>query len=488
MKEVVNVSLQGVSFVMEKDALELLESYLSELRSHYGEKEAEVVNDIEERVAELLIERGCKDSVVRYMHVDEIISILGRPSQIEGEFKDGSTKVKKRIYRDTEKGIVAGVCSGLGAYFNMDPVWVRVLFLALSFLMTTPVFSIWKTVFRVDTGWAGFLVVVYCVLWIIIPPARTISQRCQMKGESQSVDQIHRKFAQGNGNVGNEIWQTGSKAAGTFLSTLWRIICFAVGIILIVMGFGGMIILGICLLGIDASIGISPLEIPDLIALKIGSTLWLKVFGILTFLLPCVGMLYGGLKLCLRFKSPAWRPGLLLFLLWMVSASIFIVCSVRACSPYYNMGDGYKEKLSFGEQKDTIYVECPMASGMQQAKLNMEVSRRGLRMFYLVNSIRKQTSFAAYPHLIIRKSVDVTIPYVETEIVSPYRGIPWAGEVVTLKDSLVTLVPEVYSREHKFAGKMPIVRLYIPDSTTVLLKDPINHTFGERSYRCGIFN
>lgn len=487
MKEVVNVSLQGVSFVIEKDALDLLESYLDELRNHYGEGEVEVVDDIEERIAELLIERGCKDSVVQYHHVREVIDILGRPSQIDGE-EEREEKVSKRIYRDTENGIVAGVCSGLGAYFNMDAVWMRVLFLAVSFLITTPIFSIARSVLRIDLGWVGFMLAAYCILWIIIPAAKTVSQRCQMRGEAQNVDQIHRKFAQGARNVGSEMWQTGTKVTGSFLSTLWRIICFSVGVILTVMGFGGILALGVLLVGFDAAMGISLLQIPDFMALDIGSTLWLKAFGILTFLLPCVGMLYGGMQLCFRFKSPAWRPGLVLFLLWMVSASIFIVCSVKACSPYYNMGDGYKEKLSFGGEKDTIYVECPMAPGMQQAKLNMEASRWGLRMFYLNNSMRKQTSFAAYPRLLIRRSQDVTVPYVETEIISPYRGTPWAGEAVTLKDSLVTLVPDVYSKEHKFAGKIPVVRLYIPDSTTVILKEPINHTFGKRSYRCGIFN
>ena len=104
MREVVNISLQGVSFTVESNALELLEQYLDELRQYYGEGEAEVVNDIEERIAELLIERGCKDSTVRYHHVDEIINILGHPNQMEGEEnpKKGK-KVKRRIFRCVQR-------------------------------------------------------------------------------------------------------------------------------------------------------------------------------------------------------------------------------------------------------------------------------------------------------------------------------------------------------------------------------------------------
>lgn len=486
MKEIVNVSLQGISFVMEKDALNLLESYLQELRTYYGEGEAEVVNDIEERIAELFIERGCKDTVVQYCHVDEVIGILGRPSEIEGE-AGSDAKVRKRIYRDTENGIIAGVCSGLGAYFNMDAVWVRVLFIAVSILITAPVFSIGRRVFSIDFGWAGFMLVAYCVLWIIIPAAKTITQRCQMRGEPQNVDHIHKKFAQGAKDVGDKMWHTGTKVTAPFVSALWRVVCFTVGVILTIVGFGGIVTLGICLLGVDVAMGISLLEIPDFIELNIGSTMWLKVFGILTFLLPCVGMLYGGMQLCLRFNSPKWRPGLVIFLLWMLSTSIFIVCSVKACNPYYNLNDGYKEKASFAGLKDTIYVECPAVPGMEKARLNMEATHHKMQMFYLGNN-RKDTKIATYPRFIIRRSAEVSVPYVEATIISQYWGDTRLQEIATVQDSLVTLLPCVYSKEHKFAGKMPTVRLYIPDSVTVILKEPVNHTFGGRSYRCGVFN
>ena len=138
MKEVLDISLQGISFTIENDAYMLLEDYLAELRNHYGSTEAEVVNDIEERIAELLIERGCKGRVVQYWHIDQIISILGRPSQIDGCNESScSREVKKKVYRDTQNRVVAGVCSGLGAYFNIDPVWMRILFILGAILLTT---------------------------------------------------------------------------------------------------------------------------------------------------------------------------------------------------------------------------------------------------------------------------------------------------------------------------------------------------------------
>ena len=100
MKEVYNISLQGISFTIEKDAYEALEIYLEELRLHYGKQEEEVVDDIEERIAELLIEKGCnRDVIVQYKHVEEIIKVLGKPSEIDGkESNSERCKVKKGIF------------------------------------------------------------------------------------------------------------------------------------------------------------------------------------------------------------------------------------------------------------------------------------------------------------------------------------------------------------------------------------------------------
>ena len=98
MKEVFHISLQGVSFKMEKDACHMLEDYLNELKEHYGKLEEEVVNDIEERIAELLIERGCgNQTVVQLHHIEEIVKILGRPSEIEDSTEIPAENVKKEF-------------------------------------------------------------------------------------------------------------------------------------------------------------------------------------------------------------------------------------------------------------------------------------------------------------------------------------------------------------------------------------------------------
>lgn len=494
MKEVFDISLRGVAFKIEKDAYVLLESYLEELKAHYGKQEEEVVNDIEERISELLQEKGCNGgTVVQFHHIDDIIKVLGRPSEIDGGDGDaGHIKVKKGIYRDTRNCIVAGVCSGLGAYFNMDAVWVRIIFIILAVAFTAPSFFV-RSFLGINMGWFGFLLLVYCILWVIMPEARTVSQRCAMRGEPQNVDHIHKKFAQGARDVGNEMWQMGSKATGSFFSTLWRIICFVVGAVLTAIGFGGMVALGIGLFGVDMFFGIPLLAMPDFLELNIGSTLWLKVFGILTVLLPFVGMLYAGMKLCFNFKSPAWRPGLVNFLVWLVSALVFSLSAVKAFSPYYDVDSDHKERMELPAGKDTLYVECPMAPGIEKAKMNLEASGNSVELFYLSGS-GKDASIAVYPAIKVRRG-DYNEPYLEATMSSfskpdfydEYTSDVKIADIATLEDSLLTVNPAVYSREKKFAGKVQTLRLYLPQSTVVILKEPVDFTFGEsRSFRTGI--
>ena len=486
MKEVYDISLQGISFKIEKDAYELLDSYLMELKMHYGAQEAEVVNDIEERIAELLLEKGCVNSmVVQFYHIEDIVRVLGRPSEIDDSQEEATKKVKKRIFRDTGNGIVAGVCSGLGAYFNIDPVWVRVIFILLAVVVTAPSLYVGRFL-GIHMEWSGFLLLAYCILWLIIPAAKTVSQRCAMRGEGQRVDHIHRKFANGARDAGNEMMQMGGKAAGGLLSTAGKIIGFVVGAFLAMTGFTGIVILGIGFVGVDMVAGISLLSIPDFIELNIGNTLWLKIFGILAVLLPCVGMLYAGMQLCFRFKSPKWRPGLVNFLVWLVCVLVFVLMMVKASYPYQELQQWDKEEIIVSSKYDTLYVVCPKVAGIEKAKMNIEAHRNNLELFYINDTHKKDVSFTVYPNFGIRKKTEQGEPRLTVAMTS-MECAPSVEKVVSVKDSLITLHPAVYSRNNKFAGEVQSIKLYVPDSTTVILKEPVEFTFGQsRSYRTGL--
>lgn len=184
MKKVVTVSLGGIAFSLEEDAYNRLKEYLKgvENRFRYNADEKEIMNDIEARMAEHFRQSAPNsEMVVTLVEVERVIGIMGTPSDFDaeevGSSTDGSQSGRKykRLYRDSEERVLGGVCSGLGYYWNMDPVLLRVLFVVLALV-----------------GGGGLLV--YLVLWIITPKAETVAQRLEMKGEEVTAENIGKSF------------------------------------------------------------------------------------------------------------------------------------------------------------------------------------------------------------------------------------------------------------------------------------------------------
>ena len=136
MKQVDKVSIGGYAFTMESEAAQAARIYLEQLGDYY--KSSEVMEGIEERMAELLLEKTPSEGVVDLVTVNGIIEILGRPERIEAEepkkedVPPSKDKPHKKLYRDMERAKVAGVCSGLSSYFNVDVAIFRLCFLVLT--------------------------------------------------------------------------------------------------------------------------------------------------------------------------------------------------------------------------------------------------------------------------------------------------------------------------------------------------------------------
>ncbi len=187
MQKTVNINLSGSIFYIDDDAYAMLREYLDKLENYFGNQEEgkEIINDIESRIAELFNEKlKDKSAVVNKAMVDDVISKMGQPEDFEDETTEGQesnkvkqeiyNKQKKRLYRDIDNRILGGVCGGIAAYFNTDPVFVRVLFVILPFLSL------------------GIIVPVYIVLWIIIPAAITTAQKLEMRGENVTIKNIEK--------------------------------------------------------------------------------------------------------------------------------------------------------------------------------------------------------------------------------------------------------------------------------------------------------
>lgn len=183
MKKVVNVGIGGRSFILEEDAYYRLDQYLElfRQRTQMGYLTREVMEDLESRIAEIILEStSSREEVVTYSLVERIIAQLGMPDG-EGasgfEFKCNPefsfTHGKKKLFRDSDNKLIGGVCSGFACFFDVDVTVLRVLFLAALVL-------------------GGFGFWIYVVVWFVAPLAVTASQKCEMRGLPITAENLRR--------------------------------------------------------------------------------------------------------------------------------------------------------------------------------------------------------------------------------------------------------------------------------------------------------
>ena len=182
MKKTVSINLNGQVFTIDEDAYDTLRSYLQAVSSQFANSQEgdEIIADIEARIAELFTEylSASKQSITSN-DVARVIEIMGKPTDFGDEtqsdksssFSSSENRFKKRLYRDPDNRIIGGVASGIAAWFDIDPVIIRVLFV-ISFFIFGPL--------------------LYFILWIIIPLARTPSQRLEMRGEEVNLNNIEK--------------------------------------------------------------------------------------------------------------------------------------------------------------------------------------------------------------------------------------------------------------------------------------------------------
>ena len=189
MKKTMTVNIAGMVYHIDEDAFDMLNQYLArvkdELRSMEGGNE--IYEDIEMRIGELFSERLKNNrQVITMDDVEHVITVLGQPGDISGnsEKNDHTTysDTYRRMYRDPDNRIIGGVCRGLAAYWRIDPTLVRLIFIILAIF-----------------GMAGVLI--YLILWIILPEAQTVAQKLEMRGERVNLSSMGEFFRQEFENV-----------------------------------------------------------------------------------------------------------------------------------------------------------------------------------------------------------------------------------------------------------------------------------------------
>lgn len=176
MNEITRIHIAKTAYDIEIAAKKQLEKYIKSLEAYT--QDSDVLTDIEIRMTELLNERGVKaGGVISSDDVAALRKQLGEPYEFadgEGDIAVGPVQEagSRRIYRSVDDAVLGGVLSGVAAYFNFNAVWARLGFIVLMFISF------------------GFAALLYIVLWVILPPARTATEKLQLAGKDVTLESI----------------------------------------------------------------------------------------------------------------------------------------------------------------------------------------------------------------------------------------------------------------------------------------------------------
>jgi phage shock protein PspC (stress-responsive transcriptional regulator) len=367
MNKTVNINLGGMFFHIDEDAYLKLTRYFDAIKRSLNNSSGqdEIIKDIEMRVSELLTEKQKSEKhVVGLKDVDEVIAVMGQPEdyRIEDEentnqsFNDYGRKHKK-LYRDKEKGMIGGVATGLGHYFGIDSVWIKIIFLIFVF--------------------AGFGtgILAYFVLWVVTPEAITTSEKLEMTGEPVTISNIEKKVREeieslsdkikgaDYDKMGNQVKSGAeriSSSFGDFIMTVFKIFAKVLGVFLIMSGITTLILLLIGVFTLGTNIFI---DFPWQNFVEAGNftdyPIW--AFGLLMFF--AVGIPFFFLTL-LGFKllSPDLKPigniiKYTLLAVWIIAVAIAISIGIKQATELSYDGKTVEKKTINVNPTDTLFVK-----------------------------------------------------------------------------------------------------------------------------------
>ena len=370
MNKTVNINIGGLIFHIDEDAFQKLTRYFEAIKRSLSNSSGqdEIMKDIEMRVAELLTEKQKSDKhVINNKDVDEVIVIMGQPEdyRIDDDSDDKGAQQpfypytkSKKLYRDKDRGTIAGVCTGLGHYFGVDAVWFKILFL---------IFAL---------GGFGTGIVAYFVLWIAMPKAITTSEKLEMTGEPVTISNIEKKVREEFESVsnkfknadydkmGNEVKNNAGKVAdgigGVFMN-IFKIFAKILGAIILV--FSSIMFLAICFASIFMIFSSSMPDnyIMNHISTPIGLETPIWIQGILLFLvagIPLFFFIILGLKLLVtNLKSIGNIAKYSLLGIWIIAAGIAISLGINEATQIAYDGKTVKKEVINIAQTDTLYVK-----------------------------------------------------------------------------------------------------------------------------------
>ncbi len=343
MKEITRVHLAKTPYDIEVDAKKQLEKYVQAIARTMDSDEA--MREIEARMVELLAGRGvASGGVITAADVAALKEQMGEPQefsedgQAAPEMDEESERSERRLMRDTEHALIGGVCAGIAAYFGINPLWVRII------AIISPLVSF------------GTAVLIYIVMWLSVPEARTASDKLQMHGKPVTFDSLKRQANQS---------ETPIEQRKGMQSAVAKVIRFILGTSLLMAAL--MILFVLVVGGISSVMAMSGLE--GLSAYPWAWGLW-------------VSLVIGGiaalwLTATLSYSAFTWK----LKRLSVISIIVTLIIGVLSTSSMALFGMRTSNELARDEERLTKVVPVELPSDMKDVKyVHLEGDRARLHL------------------------------------------------------------------------------------------------------------
>ncbi len=325
MKKVINITIGKMVFLIEDDAYQSLDRYLTDIRRYFsGDSEGDdVLEDIESSIAEKFASRGMNTkNAIGQKDVEEIISLMGTVEELAGDndlgddLDKGKSRDSKRLYRDTDDVIIGGVASGIAKYFGIDPVVTRVLFV---------IFGVF----------GGFGIPTYILLWIIVPAADTSSKKIHMKGGKATISEIETFVKEKIDEVPKGKWKKFFSFPFLVLKKIFEfifkiikkagpILSGIIGVAISLTALVSLFAFSISFVALVSGGGNADPVISAVTGVLSAGSLGLAALVSLYFLVfvPLLALVFFGILLVRRKKILGWVGSSILFVAWFISANI----------------------------------------------------------------------------------------------------------------------------------------------------------------------
>lgn len=424
MNKTLTINISQIVFHIDENAFEALSKYLNTIKSYFNNNASrdEIITDIEARIAEIFSAKiNASKQVITQTDVDEMIAIMGNPEVFKNEeefdqntnntqsnsFNENTNKTK-RIFRDPDDKVIGGVCSGIGAYFGIDPIWLRLAFAIAFFIFGT-----------------GFLF--YLLLLVVIPKAKTTAEKLEMRGEKVNINNIEKKIKEEFDDIKKTFNNKDNewvKATSTFFSKLVavleqllhgivRIFAVIIGYVFIVVGLIVLIVFLLGIFGNSAYISIDDLDVwtlnlsqsLDLFFANSIQLLLSKIALLLLIGIPLLMLMYRGIRILFKIKSKQIWIGRLSSVLW-VTGLLTSIYLFAVMSNEFKQRSSVKDRINFGTGTiNTVHLQLPDDFKWNLEKDEEDIDWDNYRLNGWVFRIKNEDGFSFLtPQIDIQKS------------------------------------------------------------------------------------